>query len=585
MEPMPSHKPKTAHERKEGRILIVDDDADFALSLLDVLESRGYQVAIAHDVATGKEKAEHVDAQVALVDIRLRHNSGINLIAQLKEINPDILCVMMTAYAAVDNAIAALHEGAYDYLQKPLDMRYLLATLDRCFEKLLLENQKVEAETERERLLVDLRQRNTQLDDQLDQLRRLNTEIVRLQHLLQNTTNSMPSALVVLDTDGRVLLSNPTADALICQPESHMQGQSLWQANPEMSRYRDLFERALQKRQVVHRHKEQLVTDSGIVYCNVDIFPLLADDIEGAVLRIDDVTERVRIEETVRQSAKMASVGRLAAGIAHEINNPLSAMMQSAQILQMTFDTQHPHTLRRLQTHGIDPKELNLYLQERDTFEYLEGIRASGERAAKIVSTLLSFSRKSSQPQLYDLNSLVEQTLSLAATDYNLTRKFDFRQIEIVRDFAPDLPRVHCDGQQIQQVVLNLVHNAAQGMEKKTMAAQTSESKSYQPRLTLHTALVKDEGETQNARFPSGQMVRLVVEDNGPGLPAATQAQLFEPFFTTKEEGEGTGLGLWLAWTIVVEQHHGRIWGEAGSEEGARFVVELPVDSALQIGD
>jgi signal transduction histidine kinase len=304
----------------------------------------------------------------------------------------------------------------------------------------------------------------------------------------------------------------------------------------------------------------------------------LADDIEGAVLRIDDVTESVRIEETMRQSAKMASVGRLAAGIAHEINNPLSAMMQSAQVLQMTFDTQYPRTRERLQASGIDPDALDLYLQERDTFEYLRGIRSSGERAAKIVSTLLSFSYQSSQPSLYDLNSLVEQTLDLAATDYDLRRRFDFREIDIVRELAPDLPKVLCDGQQIQQVVLNLVRNAAQEMETKKMAAQAPGAGEYRPRLTLRTALVQDEGEDRNVQPLPGPMVRLEVEDNGPGFQQPAQAQLFEPFFTTKDEGEGTGLGLWLAWSIVVEQHRGRIWGEPGSDEGARFVVELPVD-------
>ncbi|MBN1813862.1 MAG: response regulator [Anaerolineae bacterium] len=578
---MQSEKPKIIHERKKGRILIVDDDADFALSLLDVLESRGYQVEIAHDVPCGREKAEQLSAQVALVDIRLRRDSGINLIAQLKEINPDILCVMMTAYAAIDNAIAAIHEGAYDYLQKPLDMRYLLTTLDRCFEKLQLENEKTEVEAERERLLIDLKQRNLQLDDRLNQLRKLNAEIVRLQHLLQSTTNSMPSALIVLDINGRVLLWNPAAEALTGQAALQVQGQSLWQACPELCRYRDLFEQALHERHVVRRHKEQLTTESGVIHRDVDVFPLSADDIEGAVLHIDDVTERVRIEEMMRQSAKMASVGRLAAGIAHEINNPLSAMMQSAQMLQMTFDTQRPHTRERLQARGVEPAGLDRYLQEHNAIEYLKGIRSAGERAAKIVSNLLSFSRKSSQPTLHDLNVLVEQTLNLAATDYDLRKKYDFREIEIVRELAPDLPKVLCDGQQIQQVVLNLVHNAAQGMEKKKMAAHAPKDREYQPRLTLRTSLVKDEREDQSVQLPPRQMVRLEVEDNGPGLSGATQAQLFEPFFTTKDEGEGTGLGLWLAWSIVVEQHQGRIWGDPSPEGGARFVIELPVDSTL----
>ncbi|MEJ2108278.1 MAG: response regulator [Acidiferrobacteraceae bacterium] len=559
---MQSEKPETPHVHKQGRILIVDDDADFALSLLDVLESRGYQVAIAHDVPSGREKAQQLDAQVALVDIRLRRDSGINLIAQLKEINPDILCVIMTAYAAMDNAIEAIHEGAYDYLQKPLDMRYLLATLNRCFEKLWLESEKAAVEAEREQLLDDLKQRNLQLDDQLNQLRTLNAEIARLQHLLQNTTNSMPSALIVLDVDGRVLLWNPAAEALTGQAASQVQGKPLWQVCPELSRYRDPFEQALRRCQVVHRHKEQSITESGMIYRDVDVFPLSADDIEGAVLHIDDVSERVRIEEMVRQSAKMASIGRLAAGMAHEINNPLSAMMQSAQMLQMTFDTQRPRVRERLQACGIDPAGLDRYLQERAIFEYLQGIRSAGERAAVIVSNLLSFSHRSSKPSLHDLNTLVEQTLGLAMTDYNLKQKYDFREIEIVREMAPDLPKVLCDGQRIQQVVLNLVRNAAQGLKKgKQMAAQAPKDKAYRPRLTLRTALIKDEHEDQNVRFPSRQMVRLEVADNGPGLPEATQAQLFEPFFTTKDEGEGTGIALTSATAIADELDGGRRGG------------------------
>lgn len=579
---MQSEKPKITHERKEGRILIVDDDADFALSLLNVLESRGYQVEIAHDIPSGREKAAHLNAQVALVDIRLRRDSGINLIAQLQEINPAVLCVMMTAYAAADNAIEAIHEGAYDYLQKPLDMRYLLTTLDRCFEKLQLESDKARAEAERIQLLADLQQRNVQLDDQLDQLRRLNAEIVRLQHLLQSTTNSMPSALIVLDVDGQVLLWNPAAEALTGRSAAQVQGQSLWQACPELARYRGLFEQALHEHQVVYQHKEQVSAKFGAIYRDVDVFPLSTDNIEGAVLRIDDVTEYVRIEEMVRQSAKMASVGRLAAGIAHGINNPLSGMMQSAQLLQLIFDMQHPRNREQMQACGVDPDGLERYLQERDTYAYLQGIRSAGGRAAKIISDLLSFSHKSSRPAHYDLNALVEQTLDLAAADFDLRKKYDFRKIEITRELASDLPMVLCDGQLIQQVVLNLVRNAAQEMARKEQTTPASE-KGYRPRLTLRSSLVQNE-HGQDARSSHSQMVRLEIEDNGSGLTEATQAQLFEPFFTTKDEGEGAGLGLWLCWSIVVEQHEGRIWGEPNSDGGARFVIELPVEGVSYTG-
>ncbi|MBN1219608.1 MAG: response regulator [Anaerolineae bacterium] len=549
---MKREQPDLTDDRGQGRILIIDDDRDFTLSLVDILESRDYQVEVAHNASGGQEKAGSFDPQVALVDIRLGRESGINLVSRLKETNPDLLCVMMTAYAAMETAVEAIHEGAYDYLQKPLDMRYLLATLDRCFDKLRLESEKAEAETERE----------------------------RLRHLLQNITGSMPSALIALDLVGRVLFWNPAAEALTGQVASQVYGKSLWQTCPELSRYRDLFEQVLNQRQVAHRHREKWTTPSGTVYRDVDVFPLTVNDLEGVVLRLDDVTKRVRLEEMMLQSAKMASVGGLAAGVAHEINNPLGVMMQSAQMLQMIFDIERSRTRERLRAYDVNPAGLSRYLQERNISEYLEGIRTAGERAAKIVSDLLSFSRKStSQPALYDLNVLVEQTLALAATDYDLKKKYDFRDIEISREFASDLPHVLCDGQQIQQVVLNLVRNAAHEMaKKKERLVHLPNAEEYQPRLMLRTSLVtKEPGHPEID--PDEQVVRLEVEDNGPGVAAEIQPQLFEPFFTTNEEGEGIGLGLWLCWSIVVDRHQGRIWGEPRAEGGARFVVELPVKS------
>lgn len=261
------------------------------------------------------------------------------------------------------------------------------------------------------------------------------------------------------------------------------------------------------------------------------------------------------------QATKMASVGGLAAGVAHEINNPLGAMMQSAQFLQLALNTQNPRTRARLESAGIDPNRLEAYLQERRLIEYTQGIRDMGERAAKIVSDLLSFSRKgTSDSAPRDLNELIQQTLALAETDYDLKKQYDFRNIEIRYDLAPTLPQVVCDGQQIQQVVLNLVRNAAHAMAGKRMNSTAD----YHPRLILRT-------------ISAESCARVEIEDNGPGIPAMVQHRLFEPFFTTKEVGEGTGLGLWLCWSIIHERHGGRIWTESAQDGGTRFVFELPM--------
>jgi PAS domain S-box-containing protein len=421
-------------------------------------------------------------------------------------------------------------------------------------------------------------ERTAEVQQEIVERSRAEVEREQLRRLLQNVTDSIASALIALDPHGHVLLWNPAAEALTGRAAVQVEGRSLWQICPDLRRYRDLVERVLREQRAAHRHREQLATESGVVYCDVDVFPLVANGSEGAVLRIDDVTERLHIEEMMLQSAKMASVGRLAAGVAHEINNPLGGMMQSAQMLQMIFDVRQPRIHERLRNWGVDPEKLDRYLQERGVPDYLEGIRSSGSRAAKIVSDLLSFSRKSpSHSALYDLNALVEQTLDLMTTDYDLGKKHDFRDVEVVCELAPALPSVLCDGPQIQQVVLNSVRNAVQGMAaKKEKMASVPGCDEYRPRLALRTSFVKSEYGPEDER-PYERAVRLEIEDNGPGISEEAQARMFEPFFTTREEGAGTGLGLWLSWSIVVERHKGRIWAEPGSEGGACFVIELPV--------
>ncbi len=280
-----------------------------------------------------------------------------------------------------------------------------------------------------------------------------------------------------------------------------------------------------------------------------------------------DITTHKQAEAAMLQSAKMASVGSLAAGVAHEINNPLTAMMQSAQVLEMALDTQRPLTRDRLVAAGINPDALAHYLETRRLREYLSGIRDSGARAAKIVADLLSFSRHSaSRIAPHNLNRLLEQTLALSATDYDLNQRYDFRNIDVVLALADNVPEVNCDGQQIQQVILHLLRNAAHAMGAKKTSGGSS---GYRPCLSLRTLPWAVAGS-------SDRWARLEVEDNGPGIPEAQRAHLFEPFITTKEVGEGIGMGLWLCWAIVVERHKGHITLEIPETGGARFVIMLP---------
>jgi C4-dicarboxylate-specific signal transduction histidine kinase len=261
---------------------------------------------------------------------------------------------------------------------------------------------------------------------------------------------------------------------------------------------------------------------------------------------VRDVSERKKLDDRARDlyqqllhAEKMATLGQTISGVAHELNNPLATILSWAERLaEKTLD----ETLRR----GVDV------------------IRSESERASRIVRTLLTFARKrQSTRRLIALNEVVRETLTLHSYDQRA------RNISVVTALAAELPQVFADAHQIQQVLLNLIINAEQAM----LTAYGRGS------LVVCT------------RHDRGSVV-LEVTDDGPGVPVDVKNRIFDPFFTTKDVGQGTGLGLTVAYAIV-QEHGGRIRvaspaptadGQPG--RGASFVVELPVpDVQASAGD
>ena len=261
------------------------------------------------------------------------------------------------------------------------------------------------------------------------------------------------------------------------------------------------------------------------------------------------------------QSEKMASVGGLAAGAAHEINNPLGAILQSAQMIQRHFEPGRVTNIDAAQKCGCSFEDIRRYVENRGTITFLNNIREAGTRAAAIVSSLLEFSRKSeSLPAGENIIAILDKSIELAASDYDLKKKYDFRHIEIIRDYAAGLPPVPCIRTEIEQVILNLLKNAAQAM-----ASHPSGEK--KPVIILRAHL---EGDT----------VKIEVEDNGPGMDEVVRKRVFEPFFTTKPLGAGTGLGLSVSFFIITRNHRGTIWVESVPGRGTVFTINLPLRSA-----
>lgn len=389
-------------------------------------------------------------------------------------------------------------------------------------------------------------------------------ETQRLRTLLSNVVDSMPSALIAVDAQGRVTQWNRHAQAITHIPAAKAVGQFLADAAPHLAAYGELAAQAMATGTPQRRTRQKRKSGPQTVFEDVTAYPL--DHMEGAVIRIDDVTERQHMEQLLIQSEKMLSLGGLAAGMAHEINNPLASILGTAQVLASRLSAPLPANLKAAAAAGLDFEALQRYLAARDIPAMLAAIQEAGHRAATLVTSMLGFSRKT-DPKLVpaDLGEVIRSTIELARMDYDLKKNYDFRRIAIDLHIDPDLPAVPCSQGKIQQVLLNLLRNGAEAMAEKTYPPEDG------PRFTIRIESAHDG-------------VRIRVADNGPGMEPGTLARIMEPFFTTKPPGKGTGLGLSVSYFIITQEHGGRMYAESTPGQGSCFTIELPLQRTTKNG-
>jgi two-component system, NtrC family, sensor kinase len=250
------------------------------------------------------------------------------------------------------------------------------------------------------------------------------------------------------------------------------------------------------------------------------------EKVEGTLVAIEDVTERVRLEEQLQQSDKLSSIGLLAAGVAHEVNTPLTGISSYSQMLMQ-------------QIPESDPRH-----------QLLEKIYRQTSRASSIVNNLLNFSRVSdSRFAMVDLNRVIDDTIQLLEAQLRNT------QIEVMRDYAPDLPLAPGNAPKLQQVFMNLILNSRDAMPEGG-------------RLEISTKA--DDGS-----------VTISFRDNGIGIAAEHLSKIYDPFFTTKQIGKGTGLGLAVSYGII-QDHGGSINVFSKPGEGTIFLITFPLATARQ---
>ncbi|MDI6783690.1 MAG: ATP-binding protein, partial [bacterium] len=262
----------------------------------------------------------------------------------------------------------------------------------------------------------------------------------------------------------------------------------------------------------------------------ITVLPLKNEqsEIVGSVHIVRDITQLKQIQQQLMQSEKLAALGHLVSGVAHELNNPLTGVMGYAELL-----------MRKEIDPAIKPA--------------LEKIFKESQRAGKIVQNLLGFARPHKPETVYtDIHQVLEDTLAL--------REYELRvnHITIHREYAKNLPKTMLDPYQMQHVFLNIIINAECALNELAERKQGN--------LTIRTSFAVSEE----------NRIRIEIADDGPGIPREHLNRIFDPFFTTKEVGQGTGLGLSIAYGIV-QEHQGNIYVQSELGQGAVFMVELPI--------
>ena len=271
--------------------------------------------------------------------------------------------------------------------------------------------------------------------------------------------------------------------------------------------------------QTTHVHLDK---DDKEIYYSISTYPLIeGGDILGVVEISRDITSEINIQKSMMQQEKLASIGRLSAGVAHEINNPLTTILTTAMLLQE--DTQ----------------------PENPVYAELETIAKETLRCRKIVTSLLDFARQTKPDKKeYDLNDIVKESLLLAK------KHAAFKDVSVEQDRAENLPHVFVDKGQIQQALINLVLNAV----------EATAAGGYVRISTRHAS--------------ENNEIHVSVADNGEGISEDNLVKIFDPFFTTKEDGTGLGLAITHG---IIEQHNGTIDAESRMGHGTIFTIKLPL--------
>ena len=437
-----------------------------------------------------------------------------------------------------------------------------------------------------EKLLKDrtaeLLKSNEELKCQIKKRKKAKRTVREAHREIDHLISSLPTILIGLSREDEIIHWNTVAEKVFETPASAVLGLTLNQCDLEWDW--DKISEGIAKSQAEgcnvrldNIHFRNAVGEER--YLGLTITPFNTEDnsMLGLTIIGADITERVKFEAQLNQSHKMEAIGQLAAGIAHEINTPTQFVGDNTRFLQDAFgdliqacnlykelvETARSGILNEKRIQDIEERfaELDIAYLEEEVPQAIEQTLKGVDRITHIVQAMRIFAHPGgAEKEPIDINKEIEKTITITRNEWKYVA-------ELITDFDTTLPTVPCYRAEFNQVILNLIVNAAHAIADANGAHPSERGK-----ITISSAL-------------DGNWAEIRISDTGPGIPPEIRHRVFDLFFTTKEPGRGTGQGLAIAHSVIVDKHSGKIDIKTEENLGTTFVIRLPIDPSLSVNE
>jgi len=540
--------------KQQRKVLIVDDDSIIRKELVKELKRNFFSTL---NTGSGKEALEILKSNekidILLLDVKLPDIDGLEILTEVNKHHSDCEVIVITGHGSMDIAIQSLRRGATDYIEKPIKIDDLSAALGRALEKLaekeelsyqntllVIDDEEIIAEKMKRFLVregfnvftaysgkagLDIVEKN-KIDviisdikmagmDGIEVLTRAKKYFSDIEVIMVTAFQSEELSIKALRAGAFDYITKPVnLDELLFSVKRALETISL-------------------NRTKLYRNRELKISSTIIAKMN-----------EELERKIEERTKELsQIQGQLFQTSKLATLGEMATGLAHEINQPLGGIALVAK------------TFRKL----LEREKLT----DDEIIEGLDDIEISIERMNRIIKHIRTFARQDTLKSFQvNINETVNSSLTL------LDEQLRLHQIEVVKSLSKDLPKIAGEPFQLEQVWINLLSNARHALDEKEkqIADGKINAADFRKRITISTIF---NNETNS--------VCVTFRDNGIGMDDRVKQRVFEPFFTTKEVGQGTGLGLSIGYGII-ESHKGKIEVESQVEVGTKITVILPVN-------